>query len=142
MRSLTGGCTMPPMSSSTHPFNKQVGAKVRGRRLLLGMSQRQLGDAIGLTYQQIQKYENGTNRIDASRLAALGEALDVQPEWFFTNLEEGPQVVGPAADDEFAGRELLKLVRAFSRIRNATKRECLVELTQSIGDAEEVEQTS
>ncbi|MGL1194719.1 helix-turn-helix domain-containing protein, partial [Vibrio parahaemolyticus] len=67
-------------------MNQKVGAKVRERRILLGMSQRQLADAIGLTFQQVQKYENGTNRIDAARLAALSQALNVPPQWFFHDL--------------------------------------------------------
>lgn len=133
------------MSRRMHPLNQKVGAKVRERRILLGMSQRQLADAIGLTFQQVQKYENGTNRIDAARLAALSNALNVPPQWFFADL--GETLAGPAPElptdiadaDEFARRETLTLIRAFNRIRDPEKRDSLVALLQAIGDAEDAD---
>jgi transcriptional regulator with XRE-family HTH domain len=116
------------MSRKLHPLNQKVGAKVKERRILLGMSQRQLADAIGLTFQKVQKYENGTNRIDAARLAALSQALNVLPQWFFHDLGDTAGTGGPAAPvvpdalgegDEMARRETLTLIRAFNRIRDA-----------------------
>lgn len=130
------------MSRRLHPLNQKVGAKVRERRILLGMSQRQLADAIGLTFQQVQKYENGTNRIDAARLAALSQALNVPPQWFFHDLGDTDTVKAPNLPveidetDELARRETLTLIRAFNRIKDAEKRERLIELVQAVGDAE------
>jgi transcriptional regulator with XRE-family HTH domain len=69
-----------------HPVDIHVGARVRARRKLLGMSQTDLGDAIGLSFQQVQKYENATNRISASRLYELSRVLDVPVEHFFEDL--------------------------------------------------------
>lgn len=131
------------MSRRLHPLNQKVGAKVRERRVLLGMSQRQLADAIGLTFQQIQKYENGTNRIDAARLAALSQALNVPPQWFFQDLGDALAAPAPVLPvdivegDELARHDTMTLIRAFNRIRSAEKRDCLVALLQAIGDAEE-----
>ncbi|MBN9529784.1 MAG: helix-turn-helix domain-containing protein [Alphaproteobacteria bacterium] len=130
------------MSRRLHPLNAQVGAKVRERRLLLGMSQRQLADAIGLTFQQVQKYENGTNRIDAARLAALSQALNVPPQWFFADLQDTASMRAPelraelGEGDDLARRETLTLIRAFNRIRDREKRERLIELVQAIGEDE------
>ncbi len=132
------------MSRRLHPLNQKVGAKVRERRILLGMSQRQLADAISLTFQQVQKYENGTNRIDAARLAALSAALNVPPQWFLTDLGdgEGENLRAPItplaldADDELARRETLTLIRAFNRVKDPEKRERLVELVQALADAD------
>ena len=130
------------MSRRLHPLNTQVGAKVRERRLLLGMSQRQLADVIGLTFQQVQKYENGTNRIDAARLAALSQALNVPPQWFFADLQDTATARAPelraelGEGDELARRETLTLIRAFNRIRDREKRERLIELVQAIGEDE------
>ena len=72
---------------SPNPIDKHVGARVRMRRTLIGMSQERLGDALGLTFQQVQKYEKGTNRIGASRLHEIGAVLGVDVEFFFEGLE-------------------------------------------------------
>ncbi len=132
------------MSRKLHPLNQKVVANVNERRLLLGMSQRQLAYANGMTFQQVQKYENGTNRIDAARLAALSQALNVPPQWFFHDLGDAgpgggavPVVRDDLADgDEMARRDTLTLIRAFNRIKDAEKRERLIELVQAVGDAE------
>jgi transcriptional regulator with XRE-family HTH domain len=108
------------------------------------MSQRQLADAISLTFQQVQKYENGTNRIDAARLAALSAALNVPPQWFLTDLGDGEEEnlrapITPLAldaEDELARRETLTLIRAFNRVKDPEKRERLVELVQALADAD------
>lgn len=75
------------MKKVPKPMDKHVGSRVRMRRLMLGLSQEKLGDALGLTFQQVQKYEKGTNRIGASRLSQIGEILSVPVEFFF---EGGP----------------------------------------------------
>jgi len=113
--------------ASPRPVDVHVGARVRLRRTLLGMSQEKLGEAVGLTFQQIQKYERGTNRIGASRLHQFAQVLDVPVSFFFddmpieiakTNQVLGRPVVGLSEDQEpfdqeqLVKRETLELVRA------------------------------
>ncbi len=119
-----------------HPIDVHVGSRVRLRRRLLGMSQSDLGKALGGTFQQIQKNERGFNRIGASRLYQLSHVLDVPLSYFFDDmppLEEADAsglrggAQEPSAPDLMAKREVLGLVRAFCRIsdpkvRNALKR--------------------
>ena len=71
------------MKKIPNPIDRHVGSRVRMRRVMLGMSQEKLGDALGLTFQQVQKYEKGTNRIGASRLQQISRTLDVPPAFFF-----------------------------------------------------------
>ncbi|MGH6853068.1 MAG: helix-turn-helix domain-containing protein, partial [Methylocella sp.] len=71
------------MKKIPNPIDRHVGGRVRMRRVMLGMSQEKLGDALGLTFQQVQKYEKGTNRIGASRLQQISRTLDVPPAFFF-----------------------------------------------------------
>src|SRR5574341_737753 len=107
-----------------NPIDRHVGSRVRMRRMMLGMSQEKLGDALGLTFQQIQKYEKGTNRVGASRIQQIAEILQVPVSFLF---EGGPS--GPAGADRFgegtspahvsdflATFEGLALTRAFTRI--------------------------
>lgn len=129
------------MSKRLHPLNKVVGARVRERRILLGLSQRQLADAVGLTFQQIQKYENGTNRIDVARLAALAYALERPPEWFFRQAIAEAPVQFPvfrteiSIEDEMGSREALTLIRGFNRICDPIARQGLLNLVQAISEA-------
>ncbi len=134
------------------PVDVHVGRRVRSRRKLLGISQEQLGKAINLTFQQVQKYENGANRIGASRLFELSKVLDVPVLFFFDDMP--PEVSGERTDrptgmaeaqgaaydaDVLAKRETLELARAYYRIKNDKVRKRLFELTKSIakaGDAE------
>ena len=113
---------------SANPIDVHVGARMRLRRTLLGMSQEKLGEAIGLTFQQVQKYERGANRIGASRLFDLSRVLDVPVSFFFDDMGEAAQSSSPAAvikgqaittaassgddRDPLAKRETLELVRA------------------------------
>src|SRR3954454_6900323 len=76
-----GGIMM--LKKAPDPVDRHVGSRVRMRRMMLSMSQEKLGDAIGLTFQQVQKYEKGTNRIGASRLQQISDILQVSPEFFF-----------------------------------------------------------
>ncbi len=96
-----------------HPVDIHVGARARQRRVLLGMNQTKLGDALGLTFQQVQKYERGTNRISASKLFKLSQVLKVSIEYFF---DEMPPVV---AASPMITQETLKLVRAYYEIEDA-----------------------
>jgi transcriptional regulator with XRE-family HTH domain len=122
------------------PVDKQVGSRVRMRRLMLGMSQEKLGDKLGLTFQQVQKYEKGTNRISASRLHEMSQILKVSIPYFFVG---APQIAGhvgkgavapsPAYVSEFlANADGLKLVRAFTEISDAKLRRSLVRLVEQI----------
>ena len=127
------------------PVDVHVGARVRVRRTLLGMTQTNLGDAIGVTFQQVQKYENGANRISASRLFDLSRVFDVPIEYFFDDM---PTVVAASSPtqgggkakklpnyelDPMAKRETLQLVRAYYNISDPQVRERLYELTKAIG---------
>ncbi len=122
------------------PVDVHVGARLRVRRTLLGMSQTTLGDAIGLTFQQVQKYERGTNRISASRLFDLSRVLDVPVEYFFGDMpateKRGRAKKPPSYEPEpMATRETLELVRAYYKIEDANVRNRLRELTKAIGAA-------
>ena len=119
-----------------NPIDKHVGSRVRMRRMMLSMSQEKLGDALGLTFQQVQKYEKGTNRIGASRLQQISLILQVPVSFFFEGAPappDGPQGMGEAPSPEYATSFMatsdgLALARAFTRIENAKLRRRIVEL--------------
>ncbi len=127
------------------PVDAHVGARLRQRRTLLGMNQTKLGDAIGVTFQQVQKYENGTNRISASRLFALSRVFDVPVEYFFDDMPTAVAASSPAQGgdktkklpryepDPMATRETLELVRAYYKIEEENVRKRLYELTKTLG---------
>ncbi|HUZ72847.1 MAG TPA: helix-turn-helix transcriptional regulator [Stellaceae bacterium] len=140
-----GGVRRRHGSEHPHPVDVHVGARVRLRRTTLGMSQEKLGDAIGLTFQQVQKYERGTNRIGASRLYELSRVLDVPVSFFFEELSPGTAAapVGsglseppaqPFGDAAGGNRERLELVRVFQRISDATLRRRLFDLVKAIAN--------
>ncbi|MGH6988569.1 MAG: helix-turn-helix domain-containing protein [Stellaceae bacterium] len=137
-------------SERPSPIDVHVGSRVRLRRTLLGMSQERLGQAIGLTFQQVQKYERGANRIGASRLYDLSRVLDVPVSFFFDDINpavaaavaEGvPGLSEPAAvayePDPMMRRETLELVRAYYRVMDAQTRRRLFELVKAIANAGE-----
>lgn len=93
------------MKKSPNPIDQHVGQRVRVRRVLCGMSQTALANELGLTFQQLQKYESGANRISASRLWAISKILDVPVSWFFEGID------GEPADEISTKRETLELVR-------------------------------
>lgn len=128
-----------------NPVDIHVGARVRLRRTLLGFSQEKLGEAVGLTFQQIQKYERGANRIGASRVYQLSRILDVPVSYFFEDMPaglktaEGQVAIGLRERDQktiepdpLARRETLELVRAYYRIASPRVRKRLFELTKSL----------
>ncbi len=130
------------------PVDVHVGARLRVRRTLLGMSQTTLGEAIGITFQQMQKYENGANRISASRLFDLSRVLDVPIQYFFddmpaavaasspTNKKRGRAKKPPSYElDPMAKRETLNLVRAYYQITDPEIRKPLYELAKALGAA-------
>jgi len=130
-----------------NPVDVHVGARVRLRRTLLGMSQEKLGDAIGLTFQQVQKYERGANRIGSSRLFDLSRVLDVPIGFFFDEMPGDVAASSPAQTrgmaeapvtyelDPMAKRETLELVRAYYKITDPNIRKRLFELTKALGAA-------
>lgn len=126
-----------------NPIDIYVGARLRQRRTLLGMSQGKLGDTVGLTFQQIQKYERGANRIGASRLYDLSRILDVSISYFFDDMPEeisegryhevnkhlSTDVSAFEADD-MVRRETLELVRNYYKVTNPIVRRRLFEITK------------
>ncbi len=128
-----------------NPIDKHVGSRVRMRRMMLGMSQEKLGDALGLTFQQVQKYEKGTNRIGASRLQQIAHILQVPVSFFF---EGAPQTAGlpaggmaeapsPAYVSDFlATSDGLSLTKSFMRIKNSKLRRRIVDLVEQIAGEE------
>jgi transcriptional regulator with XRE-family HTH domain len=131
-------------------IDRHVGSRVRMRRMLIKMSQEKLGEALGLTFQQIQKYEKGLNRIGASRLQQISKALNVSPSFFFegapTGVGAAGAVEGPAGFEEVAQTyvvdfmstaEGVHLNRYFARIRNPKIRRRLLELVAALAEAEE-----
>jgi transcriptional regulator with XRE-family HTH domain len=129
-------------TKSPNPIDKHVGSRVRMRRMMLGMSQEKLGDALGLTFQQVQKYEKGTNRIGASRLQHISHILQVPVAFFFEgapSVPGAPQAEGTAPSpayvtDFFTTSDGLVLAKAFTRIKNAKLRRRIVDLVQEIVD--------
>ncbi|HIJ38364.1 MAG TPA: helix-turn-helix transcriptional regulator [Rhodospirillaceae bacterium] len=136
-------------SGKPNPVDVHVGGRVRLRRTLLGMSQEKLGEAIGLTFQQVQKYERGANRIGASRLFDLSLVLDVPVSFFFDDISEGTSkqsprmmVAGFAEEplpmldgDPLTKRETLELVRAYYRITDPQVRKRVFELAKALANA-------
>ena len=129
------------------PIDVHVGARVRLRRTLLGMSQEKLGEALGLTFQQVQKYERGVNRIGASRLFDLARVLDVPIGFFFDDMPDslgggGRRSMGLAEgqegfeDDTLHRRETLELVRAYYRITDPSVRKRVFDLIKSLAPSE------
>jgi transcriptional regulator with XRE-family HTH domain len=126
------------------PVDKYVGSRVRMRRIMLGMSQEKLGEALGLTFQQIQKYEKGTNRVGASRIQQISDILQVPVSFLF---EGGPRSTAHAdgfgegaspayVSDFLATSEGLALTRAFTRINDPKLRRSIVDLVEQIAERE------
>ena len=121
------------------PVDVHVGQRLRQRRTLLGMSQERLAQAFGVSFQQVQKYERGANRISASRLHLLTKILDVPVTYFFEGLPtvDADAEDSSAGDDRMANRETLELVRAYYKIPNPNIRKRLVDLARSLGKGED-----
>jgi transcriptional regulator with XRE-family HTH domain len=127
--------------TSGHPIDKHVGTRVRMRRMMLHRSQTELANALGLTFQQVQKYETGTNRISASRLMQIGNFLQVPVTFFFEDNFHATPISGRAgngsnAHDEIgafmATREGLALAKSFMRISNRQMRRQIVSLVEEL----------
>ena len=130
------------------PVDVHTGEQVRLRRKLLGMTQTGLGDALGLSFQQVQKYERGVNRIGASRLLDLARLLDVPVNFFFEDMPTAVAAISPATKgrgkakklpgyepDLMVKRETLEFVRAYYEIEDANVRQRVRELTKAMGAA-------
>ena len=129
------------------PIDVHVGARLRQRRTLMGMSQTNLGDVLGVSFQQVQKYENGANRISASRLFDLSRVFDVPIEYFFDDMPAAVAASSPAQGggkakkppsyepDPMATREPLQPVRAYYTITDPQIRKRLFEMAKTLGAA-------
>ena len=152
-RFQAGAADGPPekadRESRPSPIDVHVGQRIRLRRTLLGMSQERLGEALGLTFQQVQKYERGVNRVGASRLFDLSRVLDVPISFFFDDMPEplsqggagglsGRRTMGfsdhqdALADDTMNRRETVELVRAYYRIPDAAVRKSVFDLIKRL----------
>ncbi len=130
-----------------HPIDVHVGARVRQRRKLLGWSQTGLGDALGLTFQQVQKYESGRNRIGSSRLFKLSQVFDVSVNHFFEDMPADIAASSPVKGrgkakeppsyelDPMVKRETLELVRAYYKIQDTDVRKRVYQLIKGVGAA-------
>ena len=136
--------------SRSHPVDVHVGARLRQRRTLLGMSQTKVGESVGLTFQQIQKYERGSNRMGSSRLYEFANVLDVPVSYFFDEIpsnvlaekakrgqgQKGRGVRGNPLEKEFdplIKRETLELVRAYYKIRVTSVRRRVSDVVRALG---------
>ncbi|ODN72149.1 helix-turn-helix domain-containing protein [Methylobrevis pamukkalensis] len=124
---------------SPNPIDIHVGSRIRLRRMMLGMSQEKLGDALGITFQQIQKYEKGTNRVGASRLSHISTVLKVPVAFFFEDAPgQGEEAAGFAEQprsyvvDFLSSSEGLALNKAFVRIEDAKVRRKVIDLVQAL----------
>jgi transcriptional regulator with XRE-family HTH domain len=129
-----------------NPTDKHVGSRVRMRRMMLSMSQEKLGDALGLTFQQVQKYEKGTNRIGASRLQQISQILQVPVSFFFEGAPAAVTIGGqdglseapsPAYVSDFlATPDGLALTKSFMKITDSKLRRRIVDLVEQIAAGE------
>ena len=131
---------------SPSAIDKHVGTRVRMRRMLIGMSQEKLGEALKITFQQVQKYEKGTNRISASRLQQIANVLGVTVSFLYegapTEAEAGgfAESATPAYVADFvASHEGLQLMRSFTRIKDPRVRRTIVEHVKALAGEEETE---
>ena len=149
-----GATTAVERESRSSPIDAHVGARIRLRRTLMGMSQERLGEALGLTFQQVQKYERGVNRVGASRLFDLSRVLDVPISFFFDDMPEplaglhggysasrssggfAESQDGFGTDEMLNRRETLELVRAYYRINEPAVRKRVFDLIKSMGPSE------
>jgi transcriptional regulator with XRE-family HTH domain len=144
------------MPEAPKPVDLHVGRRLKLRRGLVGMSQERLAELLGITYQQVQKYERGANRIGSSRLHDIARILDAPVEWFFAemphlavpglaedaptgfvfDLPDSPRAEPPAQEAATFGRETLEMVRAFNRIGDPLVRRRLYDLTKALAAVE------
>ena len=123
-----------------NPIDIQVGNRVRIRRMLIGMSQERLGDLLGLTFQQVQKYEKGVNRIGAGRLFEVARILNVPVDFFYEGVNDAPtganEVDGAPVMDFMSSGEGLQLSLAFMKIKDGKVRKRVLDLVKSLAEEE------
>ncbi|MBT7605420.1 MAG: helix-turn-helix transcriptional regulator [Kordiimonadaceae bacterium] len=131
--------------STPNPIDIYVGSRLRLRRALIGMSQEKLGNALEITFQQVQKYERGTNRISSSRLFQISRILDVSVSFFFDDMDteiikqtEGMAEINKQVlqVDKLSRRETLEFVRAYYKITDPMVRKKIFEMVKAIGNSE------
>ncbi|MBX9463614.1 MAG: helix-turn-helix domain-containing protein [Aquamicrobium sp.] len=134
---------MPENKKKPNPIDIHVGGRIRLRRNMLGLSQEKLGESLGITFQQIQKYEKGTNRVGASRLQAIASILEVPVAFFFEDAPGGPAAEGLSEEsqttyvvDFLSSTEGLRLNRAFVRISDPKVRAKIIDLVRALADEE------
>lgn len=129
--------------SGPHPIDIHVGARVKLRRMILGMSQEALGTALGLTFQQIQKYEKGVNRIGASRMYEIARLLQVPVQFFYDDYDAEPFAGGFAEEAEpvmemVRSQEGVQLCRYFAGIKDPDVKKRVLDLVRSIAETENI----
>ncbi|AMY70189.1 helix-turn-helix domain-containing protein [Frigidibacter mobilis] len=117
-----------------HPVDVHVGKRIRHRRWMIGITQQQLAEKVGIKFQQIQKYETGMNRVSASRLWDISEVLGVPVAFFFEGLDSKTAAVKEVEGDIMADKEALQLVRSYYAIPEAQRRR-LFDLARVLSDA-------
>ena len=127
------------MKKVPNPIDVHVGSRIRLRRTMIKMSQEKLSDGLGITFQQIQKYEKGINRVGASRLQQIAEILDIPIPFFFEGgpsaFVDGGMPTSPGINDIMSSRECLAMAVAFNAIEDRVVRRRLLELVQSMAPA-------
>lgn len=127
-----------------NPVDAHVGSRIRTQRLLLRISQEKLAEGLGITFQQVQKYEKGTNRVGASRLQQIALLLGVPISYFFADAVTGAQLGKAPLPEEDAvtaflsSREGIELNRAFQQVQNVKVRQNILQLVKSLGDASDL----
>ena len=132
-------------TKAPNPMDKHVGSRVRMRRMMLNMSQEKLGDALGLTFQQVQKYEKGTNRICASRLHRIANILGVSIDFFYDGAPHSQGAAGGFAEnpsstyvsDFLSTSEGVQLMKAFLNIKDPKVRRKVIELIAALGETDQ-----
>ena len=128
------------VTKKTNPIDAQVGNRVRIRRMLIGMSQERLGDLLGLTFQQVQKYEKGVNRIGAGRLFEIARILGVPIDFFYDGVGatlENPSEGTPPVMEFVSSGEGLQLSLAFMKIKDPKVRKRVLDLVKSLANEED-----
>ena len=128
------------VKESPDPIDIYVGKRVRGRRVGLGVSQTKLGQAIGVTFQQIQKYENGANRVGSSNLYKIAKALDAEVAYFFEGYEDSSKGLAEAGQSQFAedplrSRESIELMHNYYRVADLVVRKRLFQFVKSLAES-------
>ncbi len=132
-----------PKMKKPDPIDTYVGKRLKQRRNLIGLSQEKLSDQLGITFQQVQKYENGSNRVGASRLFQIGRVLGVPVSFFFedykpasiTKTLQAAEETAKIKDDVMTQKETLDLVRAYYAIPNAKVRKKMLDMLKSLSDS-------